>query len=166
MCRLIRAPKGPDLRFGMSLPSAKTMFTGNQCVLDLAYEPASQPLSSVTIISTDDLAFNDNQSDCDESPLQQTIVHAILAAMTVRMADNRLTESWVENDAVNPFGHRLSALTFGVLNATTNNQTTHCIHARAAASRLLVYRGNRALLSAFCADYCDTPESALQSGAQ
>src|SRR6185312_13770355 len=103
------------------------------------------------IISTDDVGFNDNQSDCDESPLQQTMIHAILVGMTVRAADNRLAESWLEGDS--PFGHRLSALTLGVLNATNNNQTTHCIHAVAAASRLLVYRGNVALLSAFCRNY-------------
>src|SRR5262249_23770901 len=72
MCELIRSGKSKEPAYGPSLPSAKTLFTDNQCVLDLVYEPPSQPLSSVMIISTDDVAFNDNQSDCDESQ-QQTM---------------------------------------------------------------------------------------------
>lgn len=120
-----------------SLADGNVLFTDNQVVLDLlgpddrGVQAGADPLnilgglevSPILIATLDDVGFADNQCDCllgrnADGSLDFVLAHAVLAGWSVRMADNRMKEGIV-NAA-------LSAVTFGLMNATTNNQGTHC----------------------------------------
>jgi hypothetical protein len=136
-----------DILAGVAWPSGKVLFTGNQCTLDLMDDTAgfALALSSIAILTADDVGFLDNQCECDLT-LQFVLTHALLAGMTVRAGGNRWSEGWRHAF--------LSAVTIGVLNATTNNQSTHCLLVSALRTDLRVATGNVALLEAFCPALC------------
>lgn len=144
-CADATVTKPGDVPLAAVFPSGKVLFSGNQCTLDLRDAGASFALSSVAIVSLDDVGFHDNQCECDLFD-QFVLVPTILLAMTVRMSDNRLSEGWVNS--------WWSASTTGVLNATTNNQSTHCLLVSAMRNDLEVNTGNVAVLEAFCPNLC------------
>ncbi|MBV9210283.1 MAG: right-handed parallel beta-helix repeat-containing protein, partial [Acidobacteria bacterium] len=108
-----------DERLGKYLANGNVMFTNNQCQLNLLETGWSIPLSSITILTLDDIAFHNNQCDCD---LFDDFVfwQAMLIGMSVRVSDNRFKESIVNA--------LLSAVTYGWINITTDNQATHCMY--------------------------------------
>jgi hypothetical protein len=149
-----------DFRLFAFAAGGNVLFTDNQVVLDLL-DPAGHgvpiagggglaalaglQLSSILILSLDDVGFADNQCDCNlflNSDLSVDFVfsQAVLAAWSVRMADNRLKEGL--------FNAKLSGMTFGLMNATTNNQSTHCILVY-APKPWKVNEGNRVLTQPF-----------------
>lgn len=107
-----------DARLGQYLANGNVLFTNNQCQLNLLEKGWSIPLSSITILTLDDIAFHNNQCDCD---LFDDFVfwQAMLIGMSVRVSDNRFKESLVNA--------LLSAVTYGWINITTDNQATHCL---------------------------------------
>ena len=58
------APARQSLLAFQYLPSGKVMFSGNQTTLDMRYPSTNVCLSSQMIASLDDIAFNNNQSEC------------------------------------------------------------------------------------------------------
>ncbi|TLD40856.1 MAG: hypothetical protein JETT_2875 [Candidatus Jettenia ecosi] len=142
----IPQPGLDDLRSGQYLANGNVLFSNNQCVLDLLETGQSLSLSSIVIISLDDIGFHNNQCDCsllDDLVLSQVF----LFGLSVRMSDNRLKEGI--------FNALYSATTFGYMNATTNNQTTHCIIV-SGLSNLKVDTGNKVFLQIFGRDeYCN-----------
>ena len=142
----IPQPGIDDLRFGQYLANGNVLFSNNQCVLDLLETGQSLSMSSIVILSLDDVGFHNNQCDCsllDDLVLSQVI----LFGLSVRMSDNRLKEGI--------FNALYSAITFGYMNATTNNQTTHCIIV-SGLSNLKVDTGNKVFLQIFGKDdYCN-----------
>lgn len=103
---------------GQYLGNGNVLFCDNLCELNLLEVPEPAATLSIRIISLDDIGFHQNQCDCDlvsgNLPMQ-----VYLHAFTVRATGNRFKE---------PVGHAaLSASTFGYLNTTTNNQSTHCL---------------------------------------
>lgn len=109
--------------FRRKLISGSTLFAHNQCQLvnqkiDRGFFSA---LSSILIIGLDDVAFLSNQSNCSLVN-DWLILDTFLFGMTVRANDNY----WQEI----PWNVIFSAVTLGVLNTTTDNQSTHCILAR------------------------------------
>jgi hypothetical protein len=64
--------------------------------------------------------------------------------VSVRIADNRFKEGW--------FNALYSAITLGIMNATTNNQGTHCFLVGGPPA-LRVDSGNRVLRDVFDARY-------------
>jgi hypothetical protein len=93
-------------------------------------------VSSILIASLDDIGFHNNQCDSDLFLGDFVFVQAILFGMSVRATDNRFKEGL--------FGAWLSAMTFGLLNMTTNNQSTHCLLIR---GDLVVDQPNTVLIS-------------------
>jgi hypothetical protein len=73
---------------------------------------------SMYLTTRDDLSVQANQSQCSEQVVAIPW-NTIAAGWSLRMTGNRLTE---------PIGASLlSALSFGVMNTTTDNQSTHCL---------------------------------------
>jgi hypothetical protein len=145
-----------DFRLFALAAGGNVLFSDNQVMLDLL-DPtghgvpigggalAGLQLSSILIVSLDDVGFADNQCDCNlffnfDLSADFVFSQAILAAWSVRMADNRLKEGW--------FNAQLSGITFGLMNATTNNQSTHCIFVY-GPSGWKVNEGNRVLTQPF-----------------
>lgn len=108
-----------DEILGQYLANGNVLFSNNQCVLNLMDEIKEMVLSSILIASLDDVGFHDNQCDCDLFLGDFVFVQAILFGMSLRVTDNRFKEGLL--------GAWLSALTLGLLNMTTNNQSTHCL---------------------------------------
>lgn len=137
-----------DVRIGQYLANGNVLFCDNQCVLDLLELGTGLALASVTILSLDDIGFHNNQCDCnlfDDFVISQ----AVLFGISLRVSDNRFKEGI--------FNAIYSAITLGVLNTTTDNQSTHCLLIRGWPG-LTVNQPNLVLLagglnSDFCARY-------------
>jgi hypothetical protein len=139
---LIIRPAVEFLRRGLVLPTGKVLFSDNQCQLDLTAErerivgireravlnndPAAAAVSwqvllsvsSVSILSLDDVGFHDNQ--CYTNLAFGTLIsNALVFASSVRVTENRFKEA--PQDVV------YSAATLGEINTTSHNQATHCL---------------------------------------
>lgn len=90
-------------------------------------------LSSVMLMSADDVSFCDNQSEIENSVIL-ALTDVLAVSTSLRVSSNRLQKR------LN--GGILSAITFGLLNQTSANQTTHCILAIGPSSGRMV-GGNR-----------------------
>ena len=99
------------------LADGNVQFNDNQVVLDSLSQAITLTLSSVLLLSLDDVAIQDNQCDCDLL-FDFVGVHALSFGWSVRMQGNRFKEG-----ILNAF---LSGLTLGLFNDTTHNQGTHC----------------------------------------
>jgi len=127
-------------------PSGKSLFTENQVTTDVTVQESGLHLSSMLLFSLDDLAFADNQCEI-ESARRYFLTDALLLAGSVRLADNRLSETWLRAF--------LSAYTAGLMNTTTDNQSTHCLFATALlGAAMRVFRDNLIFLTASCPDAC------------
>jgi hypothetical protein len=93
-------------------------FSDNQCKLNSRTPDVSFALSSILIAGLADLGFHDNQSSCN-LPRSLLITNAVLFSGTVRATGNWLKETFMRV--------AYSALTFGLLNATTDNESVHCL---------------------------------------
>ncbi|MGH6896972.1 MAG: DUF6519 domain-containing protein [Geminicoccaceae bacterium] len=106
------------------LANGNVQFNDNQVVFDSLSPAITLTLSSVLLLSLDDVSMQDNQCDCD---LLFDIVgiHALAIGWSVRMQGNRFKEPLLLNQ--DDFTHVfLSGLTLGIYNDTTHNQGTHC----------------------------------------
>jgi hypothetical protein len=75
--------------------------------------------ASIAIVTFDDIGFHDNQCECLLAQARLLTDVGLLALMSVRASDNRFKEI--------VRGVAFSAITFGRLNMTTDNQATHCL---------------------------------------
>jgi Family of unknown function (DUF6519) len=135
-----------DQRLGAYLANGNVLFADNQCMLDVFETGVTLSASSVLIFSLDDIGFHGNQCDCnlfDDVVLAQ----AILFGFSVRANDNRLQESL--------FNAVFSAITFGLMNTTANNQATHCLLARAFLPAYLVNQANTVLIDPAGTGFCE-----------
>jgi len=111
-----------DFILGRYLANGNVQFINNQVVLDELDTLNKLALSAVTILSLDDIAFQGNQCDYSLGPGQDFLIFPnFIFAPSVRVSDNRFKESL--------FGGLISALSIGILNTTTDNQSTHCLFA-------------------------------------
>ncbi|MEI6682128.1 MAG: DUF6519 domain-containing protein [Bacteroidota bacterium] len=109
------------------LPGGKVMFSGNQTTLDMRYPSLNVCLSSQMIASRDDIAFNNNQSECTSLVVvtdgvgftDTVIINTALFAPSVRSNDNRFTDGLSRTF--------FSLLSFGFMATATGNQATNCI---------------------------------------
>jgi hypothetical protein len=124
--------------------TGKTLVVENQITLDLVDDPFGFGISSILIFTLDDLGMTDNQCEITTTSVF-FFLDAILFGGSVRVADNRFSETWMHA--------WFSALSVGGMNTTTDNQSTHCLIAW-APSPMLVSRDNLALVQAFCRDEC------------
>jgi hypothetical protein len=142
---LLPQPGLDDQRRGQYLADGNVLFANNQCVLDLAETGVSLALTSILVTSLDDIAFSDNQCDCNLID-DAVLIQAFLFGFSVRMNDNRLKEG-----VLNAL---FSAATIGLMNATTDNQSTHCLLVAGIIPALKVSTGNAALMDAIAPNYC------------
>jgi hypothetical protein len=126
-----------DFRLGRYLANGNVLFSNNQCQLNLLERGTSFALTSILIFSLDDIGFHCNQCDCDLFD-DFVFVHAFLFGISLRASDNRFKEGLLNA--------LLSAMTFGWLNATTDNESTHCLLIR---GRLILNKHNLVLLDSF-----------------
>jgi hypothetical protein len=126
-----------DLKLGQYLANGNVLFADNQVVLDLLEPGLSFSVSSIMIMTLDDLAFHGNQCDCsllDDFVLMQ----AFLLGFSLRVSDNRFKEGI--------FNALLSAASFGLLNMTKDNQATHCLMIRPSPPYPLTVDGPNTIL--------------------
>jgi hypothetical protein len=99
------------------LANGNVQFNDNQVMLDNIAPAATLAVSSILLLSLDDVAMQDNQCDCDML-IDLVLIDALVLGFSVRVQGNRLKESYVTTF--------LSALTIGLFNDTSHNQGTHC----------------------------------------
>src|SRR5690606_20593972 len=99
------------------LANGNVQFNDNQVVFDSLSPAVTLTLSSVLLLSLDDVAMQDNQCDCDLFA-DFVGIHAIALGWSVRMQGNRFKEG-----LANAF---LSGMTIGLFNDCSHNQGTHC----------------------------------------
>jgi hypothetical protein len=135
--------------FWPRLPTGKLAFNDNQVSFLMRDAPAGFDLSSVLLLSLDDVSACDNQL---EYHTQQRLVFADLLAFgaSLRSNDNRLAETW--GRAVR------SIFSLALLNTAADNQSTHCI--TALGLKRAVHH-NLVLAEAFCADACGDHASVI-----
>lgn len=132
-----------DVRLGQYLANGNVLFSNNQCSLDLLEKGATLTLSSILIFSFDDIGFIGNQ--CDANLLGDFVIsQAVLYGISLRVCHNRFKEG-VSNALY-------SAITLGIANITTDNQSTHCL-AVSALPNLLVKQPNSVLLEVLSPRY-------------
>ncbi len=110
-------------------PSGKVMYTANQSLLDLRSNERSVAVSSQMIVSLDDIACNNNQSECaaflqagttpEASTFDVVFLNTFLTGISVRSNDNRFTDGLTFT--------LFSLFSLGFMNTATGNQATHCL---------------------------------------
>jgi hypothetical protein len=126
-----------DHKIGQYLANGNVLFADNQVVLDLLEPGVGFSISSIMIMTLDDLAFHGNQCDCsllDDFVLMQ----AFLLGFSLRVSDNRFKEGL--------YNALLSAASFGFLNMTKDNQATHCLMIRPSPPYPLTVDGPNTVL--------------------
>jgi len=117
------------------------LFTNNICQLEARVD-RQRSITSVTIISTDNLIFSNNQLWFDSATID-AFFDALLAAGTLTATGNRFQES-----AASVF---FSGITVAPFNITTQNISTFCLLVEGANK---VDAPNLAIVSAFFPDLC------------
>jgi hypothetical protein len=115
------APGLDDQRLGQRLAGGNILFSDNQCSLDLL-EPGTSGIlfSSITLASLDDIAFLNNQCDCNLGYGEDYVVaHTLIIGRSVRVIGNRLKEG--------SLNAMFSGMSLGHFNITAHNQATHCL---------------------------------------
>lgn len=143
-----------DARFGSYLANGNVLFSDNRVDLNLLETGLGFAISSIAIFTLDDLGFHCNQCDCNLAD-DFVLVHALLFGLSVRVSDNRLKEG-IRNALY-------SGMTAGLMNATTNNQSTHCILVAGLLPSLKVDSGNKALIAAYTDGVCERMKVGLDS---
>ena len=137
------------------LPGGLVLFNDNQVHLALRRSVPAIIISSVLILTVDDISMTANQSTC-RLTREILLTNALLLGFSLRMADNRFEER------MDNFG--FSAFTLAAMNSTTDNQGTRCFLPIGLPS-LSVGSPNRSLIDFFkptCARVIKTIAGTLQ----
>jgi hypothetical protein len=124
------------------LPSGSVLYSNNQTTLDLRHREMNFSFSAQLIASLDDISYSNNQSECT-SLFDVVMTNVALLGVSVRANDNRLQEGFTLA--------LYSLFSYGLMNAATTNQATHCLQVLGSPT-YLVNAGNRVLYSAGCDD--------------
>lgn len=135
-----------DALRGSYLTNGNVLFSDNRVDLNMLESGVGFAISSIAIFTLDDLGFHSNQCDCNLFD-DFVYVHALLFGISIRVSDNRFKEG-----LRNAF---YSGMTVGLMNATTNNQSTHCLLVAGLLASLKVNSGNKALVDALADGYCE-----------
>lgn len=106
--------------------NGNVLFSDNQCHQDLSGKEQSFAGASIVIVSLDDVGFLGNQCDC-RLVGDFMITDAIVVGASTRINDNRFVESVNRTNNENTLTMIFSAITFGVMNITTDNIATRCL---------------------------------------
>ena len=121
--------------------SGTVLFTDNICQLEARVD-RQKSITSVAIISTDNLIFSNNQLWFDSATID-AFFDALLAAGTLTATGNRFQES-----AASVF---FSGITVAPFNITTQNISTFCLLVEGANK---VDTPNLAIINAFSQNFC------------
>jgi hypothetical protein len=136
-----------DLRIGGRLVNGNIIFANNQCSLDLLEAGRSGAFASLTLASLDDVAVQNNQSDCNLGLRDDFMVtNAFVMAASTRVSGNRFKEGL--------FQSAYSAMTTAILNTTNGNQSTHCLSVK-GPNALLNSAPNTVLVNAMPGHQCE-----------
>jgi hypothetical protein len=143
--KIIQFINGSNRDVARFLVGGTVMFNDNQVELQLWEEGQTQTLSSVALISLDDISMTANQCDCKQLQDDAVMFHGIIVGLSLRVVANRFREGLGKS--------YLSALTAGILNHTENNQGTYCFMALGPQS-LIPCTPNRSLIQLFHQAVC------------
>jgi hypothetical protein len=116
-------------------PQGPVMFNDNQVTFDAFTGATTLSLCSVGIVSLDDVAMQDNQCMVDAFDDLVLANALVMGLVSTRVQGNRfrevinllfLSNENPSDDPLLPVSTVLSAMTFGLMNATEMNQGTHC----------------------------------------
>lgn len=127
------------------LRGGEMMFNNNQISLQRHSPQLAVNVSAVLLIGLDDISFCDNQAEV-ENDVVAVLTNCLIFGASIRVNSNRLQERIG--------GAFLSAISYGVMNATSFNQTTHCILAGGVGSGRVV-EGNRTVIELFSPRACN-----------
>ncbi len=105
-------------RYNRFFDNGTVLFTNNQCRQNLLADESSYAAASIVILSLDDIGFHNNQCDCDFQR-DFMLTNALLFGFMIRVSDNRFRETAARV--------LFSAVTLGLMNATTDNESIHCL---------------------------------------
>ena len=126
-----------------SLLSGSILFADNQCeTINAARGESKELFSAILIASLADISFNANY--CNLLTAHPFLAQTIVFGATVRVSDNYFQE--IERNV------KFSANTFGLLNTTTDNQSTHCLFIR---GKVFLNRYNLTFIDAVSGDITD-----------
>jgi hypothetical protein len=135
---VVPRPGLDDRVLGQYLANGNVLFSNNQVTLNTMNQTRDFALASILIFSLDDISFHGNQCDCDEFFGDIIFTNAVLFGISLRVTDNRFKEGLL--------GALLSAMTFGFMNITVDNQATHCLMIRGS---MVEKSPNQVLMTAF-----------------
>lgn len=127
------------------LRGGEMMVNDNQISLQAHSPSLPFTLSSVLLLSADDISFCDNQSEV-ENEVVLALTNVLALSPSLRVSNNRLQKRLTAGI--------ISAITFGFLNQTADNQSTHCIVAIGPSAGRAV-TGNRDVLGLFGGGFCE-----------
>ncbi len=104
--------------------NGNVLFTNNQCHLNLFNFKEGMALAAIFVGSLDDIGFHNNQTDCDIDD-DFLLVNTFVFGISLRVSDNHFTETI--SKAI------FSAMTLGVQNITTDNESIHCLMVKGTA---------------------------------
>lgn len=145
-----------DKRVGQYLANGNVLFSDNRVDLNLLETGVGFAISSIAIFSLDDVGFHSNQCDCNLLD-DYVYLHLLLFGFSARVSDNRFKEG--------VYNALYSGMTIGLFNATTDNQSTHCLLVSGLLPALKVDTGNKSLIDAFANNYCQKNKTALGTAA-
>lgn len=137
-------PENAALGVQRLFPNGDVLVSDNQITLDLLAGDAQGALSSVLVVSLDDVGVNSNQIECVLAS-DTVLFDVLLLAPTARLLDNRLREAGGST--------LLSAVTIAQFATAQSNQSTHCLATIAQHKRI---SADNIVLSAAASGYvCD-----------
>lgn len=126
------------------LVGGKVLFNDNQVFLSLRGREDAVIVSSVLLISMDDVSKHGNQCEC-RIGIRPLLTNAFVLAWSARVADNRYQERLVfSNREQQSTG--FSAVTMASMNSTTDNQGTRCFSVTGFYETLRINAPNRSLV--------------------
>jgi hypothetical protein len=129
-----------DFKLGRVMANGQVLFSDNQVNLDLLGVGSEFSVSSILIITLDDVGFHDNQCEANLYLFNDIILsHALIFGMSTRMTGNRFKEGFLSAF--------FSAVTLAFFaNTTSLNQGTHCFLPLCFVPANLVRDGNTAII--------------------
>lgn len=103
--------------------SGNVLFEGNHVNVDLLRAPGSLILSTVALVSRDDVMAESNAIEVDRGD-DQILMTLVAQAVSARVQGNRVKESFLDLPL---YYNGLSIFSQGVINMINGNQTTRCI---------------------------------------
>jgi hypothetical protein len=125
----------------------------NQISLQCHSSELSVNLSSVLLLGLDDISFCDNQAEVENS-ISFVLTNVLAIGATLRVSSNRLQKRFL--------GGLISAITLGLMNQTSLNQSTHCIFAIGPLQTRYV-EGNATMVSLLSSQLCSRLDEVASS---